>query len=566
MKQYPKKINQYNPVYWENHRGGWKYVVDIINQNFHSSEGVLFLSAVENEIVKGRKINEPWVGVIHQVPRHYIRGFPDLERLLVDEVWRHNLQYCEGLFVISDYLKDYLENRNLGVPINSIPYCTDLECPKFDYTSYKSKKQKNLIFIGEFLRRFETFNYLNAPGYQKMLLNNDVYEKMGLFDPDIEVLDRLNNDEYDNLLTESIVFLDLIDAPANTTVIECLARNTPILINKLRGVVQYLGDDYPFYYSSIEEAEEKLTDEELILQTSEYLRSKSKKDLIGRESFIQQFYNSEIYQGLPDINTSRSENLNSYDISVVICSYNRVYNIDNLLACFCEQRFEGKFELFIWNNKYENKEQLESICEKYKEQLQLTLIHSTENYYCVIRPAMSSVINSDLMMICDDDVVPGPGYLQHFFNKYFEYGPEAIICSRGHVFQPHELNEEHPEKVWESGKYMKFFDESSKDRKIHFFHADNCLIPRTVWERTLEFEWESYDFILVDDYWLSYIISDKLDIPIWKIKSDDHQQFTPCADDENIALFHNSNVIDQRINFYIHHMRNNWPNNVPLTV
>jgi hypothetical protein len=68
----------------------------------------------------------------------------------------------------------------------------------------------------------------------------------------------VSDDEYDALLENSVVFLKLRDAPADTTVVECIARNTPILINRLPGVVEYLGEDYPFYYSSLDEAEAKL--------------------------------------------------------------------------------------------------------------------------------------------------------------------------------------------------------------------------------------------------------------------------------------------------------------------
>jgi len=65
---------------------------------------------------------------------------------------------------------------------------------------------------------------------------------------------------------------------------------------------------------------------------------------------------------------------------------------------------------------------------------------------------------------------------------------------------------------------------------------------------------------------MSFIISHYLKAPIWKIKGDNVFEFTPCADDENIALFHNQAVHEQRINFYVYHMRQGWPASVPLPV
>lgn len=68
----------------------------------------------------------------------------------------------------------------------------------------------------------------------------------------VTVIDRLNNSEYDNLLTENIVFINLIDASACNTLIECVVRHTPIIINRHPAVVEVLGDNYPLYYNKDE--------------------------------------------------------------------------------------------------------------------------------------------------------------------------------------------------------------------------------------------------------------------------------------------------------------------------
>jgi len=72
------------------------------------------------------------------------------------------------------------------------------------------------------------------------------------------------------------------------------------------------------------------------------------------------------------------------------------------------------------------------------------------------------------------------------------------------------------------------------------------------------------NYSLVDDYWMSFVISHHLRVPIWKIKGDEIMSFTPCADDHNIALFHNEAVKEQRVNFYVYHMRQGWPASVAL--
>ena len=41
----------------------------------------------------------------------------------------------------------------------------------------------------------------------------------------------------------NIVFIELITSVANNTIIECIARNTPIVVNRQEGPEFYLGRD-----------------------------------------------------------------------------------------------------------------------------------------------------------------------------------------------------------------------------------------------------------------------------------------------------------------------------------
>ena len=58
-----------------------------------------------------------------------------------------------------------------------------------------------------------------------------------------------------------------------------------MLVNPIDSVVEYLGKDYPFYYYSLDEAAEKLEDDDLIQKTSEYLRSR--KSLVDKSKFVR---------------------------------------------------------------------------------------------------------------------------------------------------------------------------------------------------------------------------------------------------------------------------------------
>lgn len=68
----------------------------------------------------------------------------------------------------------------------------------------------------------------------------------------VDIIETLSNEEYDDLLTKNIVFIKLVDASAVNTIIECIIRNTPIIVNPHPAVIELLGVDYPLYMSESE--------------------------------------------------------------------------------------------------------------------------------------------------------------------------------------------------------------------------------------------------------------------------------------------------------------------------
>ena len=73
------------------------------------------------------------------------------------------------------------------------------------------------------------------------------------------------------MLSQNIVFLNLIDASAVNTLIECILRCTPIIINPLPAVQELLGSNYPLYYNNYYEVSKILDNTELIHQGYLYL-------------------------------------------------------------------------------------------------------------------------------------------------------------------------------------------------------------------------------------------------------------------------------------------------------
>ena len=115
----------------------------------------------------------------------------------------------------------------------------------------------------------------------------------------VEVIDHLCDTDYDKLLSENIVFLNLIDASAVNTVIECIIRNTPLIINRRPAIVEILGEDYPLYYGDSDgntdddytmnhQVVEILSDTKKIKSAYKYLLNFDKTKF-SVESFISDF-------------------------------------------------------------------------------------------------------------------------------------------------------------------------------------------------------------------------------------------------------------------------------------
>ena len=104
----------------------------------------------------------------------------------------------------------------------------------------------------------------------------------------IEIINFLSNCEYDKLLSKSVVFLYLMDCSAVNTVIECIIRNTPIILNRHPALEEYLGIDYPGFYDNMYEAGVIVNDDWKLLKIHLFLVNMN-KDHLMIDTFISKF-------------------------------------------------------------------------------------------------------------------------------------------------------------------------------------------------------------------------------------------------------------------------------------
>jgi hypothetical protein len=117
-------------------------------------------------------------------------------------------------------------------------------------------------------------------------------------DPNVTMLSMVPNDQYDQLLSSSVVLCLMFATAANNVVVECIARGTPLLINPLPAAVEYLGLDYPLYVSDEAEAAHFLNAPTRILAAHEYLLRRRDEIDLTYAGFCRNIAASEFYNRL----------------------------------------------------------------------------------------------------------------------------------------------------------------------------------------------------------------------------------------------------------------------------
>lgn len=257
-----------------------------------------------------------WVGFVHNPP-----GIPDWheylsapQHILGLSVWRESLPACRGLFTFSETMREWLASR-LPVPVGALIHPTESTGRLFRLDQFLSLDQPRIVQIGAWLRRINSIALLGVTRLRKTCLIprpdgatylESLVRREQTHDPSaraadwssVEVIQHLDPEAFDDLLSCSVVFLDLYDTVVNNTVIECIVRGTPLVCNRLPALVELLGEDYPLFFSTLEEAAGKAEDLRLIRAAAEHLAALS-KDPFTSAYFARSLANSAIYRGLP---------------------------------------------------------------------------------------------------------------------------------------------------------------------------------------------------------------------------------------------------------------------------
>ena len=342
-----------SPYLRDHHRSGWRPAMEAIYP-LHHPGGVRFESfldeifAVEHPrpgmrsgpalltALKHRRwadritseerhvvpIREPWVGFLHNPcgmpPWFYADHAP--EYVFSKSIWRDSLPSCVGLFTLSEHMAQWLRQAT-GKPVSVAYLPSEIPETLFDFEAFLANPEKRVIQIGWWLRRQTAIDHLplrpdNALGYRKLRLvpgfaanageqieamRAGEFERHGMPPAgagEVEARSHVSNDQYDQLLSCNIAFVQLEAANANNAVVECLARGTPLLVNRLPAVEEYLGPDYPLYYEDLQDAADRALDVGRLRAAHQYLLTCDHRSRLHPDVFRRAVEDSEVYRQL----------------------------------------------------------------------------------------------------------------------------------------------------------------------------------------------------------------------------------------------------------------------------
>jgi hypothetical protein len=301
------------------HRGGWKSVINGLHALGYLSltpactdeaPTIGLVDFVEHWFAWSNHsaIEQPWVGFAHLILRSALPGHlreEDLHSVLdftfETETFRQSASQCLALMVFTTAMAAQTSRKLRDLGLDEIPVCvvTHPIGVESNVTTYDIdvdlaaalSSTSAIVLLGQQYRRIASLHRLETqrpkiwlPSFSDPDLlewlrgrtDAELQAENVAFDDTVEIRRLESNDDYDMFVRHNIVIIDLWAAGANNAVLEGLALHTPFLIRKLDGPIEYLGEDYPLFFSDLDEVQYWLDNEyvlgEKMIEAHRYLQ------------------------------------------------------------------------------------------------------------------------------------------------------------------------------------------------------------------------------------------------------------------------------------------------------
>ena len=287
------------------HRGGWKFVINgLIRSDFFDmtcKSHFNFIDLLEAYCWGNRQFvdnDKPTVCIIHGTIEKRLEIENDwcqLKHLLHHSTYKKIQDKIIYQFTFTDHVRNYLIDNNYfkcnTISVLRHPLDLDIDI-KFTMEKFIRNADKYIVQLGQQQRFYDTIYKLRILGLKKIWLpgtkTTHLKEQYKSDLVEIRYIDDYR--EYDEFITKNILLCHVIDANANNSIIECIVREIPILVNKHPAIVEYLGSEYPFYFKTVEEIPLLLTYNK-IQCVHNYLKNLN-KDFLSFRNFSGQIFDT----------------------------------------------------------------------------------------------------------------------------------------------------------------------------------------------------------------------------------------------------------------------------------
>lgn len=256
------------------HRSGWPYVFKHL-QTISSDKGILFDDFVEQTfcyVADQKPYTEPWVGVFHHPPNPpcFSNERESLRRMFRENcAFKASLPQLKMAVALSDHLADFLRSE-LSCPVLSLKHPIGTPRKMWCPDAYKANRDKRIIQVGFYLRNMWLMHqFPNVCGHAKWkpalskewmkVWDERVQRHWALLDDrrdfctDVKTYNFCTPSQYDELLSKNIIAMEFFDLSAANGILDCIVRNTPVIVNRHPAAVEYLGPHYPLFFDHPEQ-------------------------------------------------------------------------------------------------------------------------------------------------------------------------------------------------------------------------------------------------------------------------------------------------------------------------
>lgn len=290
-------LNLLKGFFGTHHLYGWNYVRDEILKHYTHEESGIILdifcertfhnSWEKNWISKKYEYPDKWIGIIHTTPKSDKSNSNDeyIDNLFLNERFIKCLNKCVGIITLGissyNYVNNYLKKENYNIPIYLFqhPFPEISKCKKFNFDEFL--KNKRINHVGIHMRNIELFEQIKYKNkrlcYPKIFPDFDEKYFIENYIPNMNIsnikLENLSNEQYEKMLSSEIIFNNIYDMSGSNLICECIRYNTPIVINRIKQLEDLLGEKYPMFYDSIDNANLLIQNDTIIQKTSIYLKN-----------------------------------------------------------------------------------------------------------------------------------------------------------------------------------------------------------------------------------------------------------------------------------------------------